>query len=398
MRSARTIDAVRPYVDLLDRPAIFADVDGPAHRRVRARLGEIQRWFAERADWTLIATRELVRLEKQPAQLSSGHGFRWAKSALDYELLVWCLWFAEGSGEEQFLLTQLIEEIEARAAELLGPGHLNWDDYTHRLALNRALGGLEELGALRRIDRDADDWVLTRSGDALYEFTPLARYLNGRWPAAILGDWGGAARPPDLERLHRREPLPGPATPEQRLYRTLLLEPALYRFADPEAFELLARRERRERIGTDLADHTGWDLEVTESYACLLRPSASSASEQNLFPFRGALCHVLLLLSGYAREQVATGALAADAFDCVHLSSARLVSLLTELRERHGESWSRAVAELGASSLAEVVISALHDWSLLDGPDADGQMRLLPLAAPFRGAYRAQTEEGIAWL
>lgn len=351
MTRSRSSDHHRPYIDLLDRVAVFAQRDTIAYQRIRARLDEIRAWFAERTGWPVIYTRDLIRLIKTPALLSSGHGFRWAQSPFDYALFTWTLWFAEANGDDQFLLSQLIEEIEVRANELDGPGAIDWDVHLHRLALNRALRGLEEMGALQRVHGDTDTWAQSGSGDSLYEFTPLVRYLSLELPGTLIGSamnggqvaaasitgpmddglglghsGGESAAPPapDSSAAIEAQVAPdgkgeGPSpqstvAPLHRLYRTLLLSPALYRTADPEAFALLSK-ERIERIGADLQNRIGWDLEVTDTYAALLRPNGSEASDQALFPFRGALSQVILLLCGHLREQVQSGRLSADSYD-----------------------------------------------------------------------------------
>jgi len=407
MSSYRAPDHHRPFIDLLDRVAVFAREDTVVYRRIRARLHELRQWFADRTAWPVVCNRELARLVKIPALTSGGHGFRWVQQTLDYELFVWLLWYAEARGEEQFLLSGLVEEVEVRVQELLGPGHIDWDIHAQRLALNRAIKGLEAAGALRRIDGDTEEWARTGTGDTLYEFTSLVRHLYVQIPEEIFSETTGAAAISELAATTDVTPANGGVTAEaggdggaveepqahgsspalQRLYRTLLLSPALYACADPEAFALLRGRDRRQSIATDLQETLGWDLEVTETYAALLRPSASEVSEQALFPFRGALCHVILLLCGHLQSLVLDGKLEPDGFDRIRLTPARLTALLTELRSIHGEQWGKTVAELNAQSLAETVMTCMREWDILSGPDADGQIYILPLAARFRGLY-----------
>lgn len=399
MSRYRAPDQHRPYVDLLDRVAVFAREDALAYRRIRARLNEVRQWFAERTAWPVVCNRELARLIKTPVLTSSGHGLRWVQQPLDYELFVWLLWFAEARGDDQFLLSGLVEEVEARAKELLGPGHLDWNVHAHRLALNRVLKGLEAVGALRRIHGDTEGWAQSRTGDTLYEFTSLVGHLYVQMPDAVFDNVTGASAITEIaattDVATDRHTLVN-ATPLQRLYRMLLLSPALYACADPEAFALLHGRDRRQAIAADLRDTLGWDLEVTETYAALLRPAASEVSEQALFPFRGALSHVILLLCGHLQELASTGELVPDAYDRIRLTPARLTAILTRLRATHGDQWGKTVGGLGTQSLIDTVMTAMREWDLLDGPDADGQIYVLPLAARFRGLY-AQDGSEAAW-
>lgn len=388
MRRIKTADQHRPYVDLVDRAVIFAREDAIAFRRIRQRMTEVRDWFATRCGWPVVQTLELIRLVKTPAQLLPGMGFGWAQEPLDYELFTWVLWYAEKIQDVQFLLSDLVREIEAQASSAIGPGHLDWNQYGHRQALRRALQGLEVLGALRRIDRDAEEWAYRGVGEALYEFTPLVPHLYVTLPVPVqvrLAVQGDASV---LD-----EPVAGVAEPEQRLYRTLLLQPALFRAADPEAFAILQSRDRRRSILSDLNGHFGWDLEITESYACLLRPSASEASEAYLFPFRGAICHVILLLMGRLQEMAASGLVTCDPYDRLSLSAAQLRKEIVNLKTRWGENWGSTLGKLQAGALADQVIAEMRIWGLMQGPDREEQVQVLPLAARFRGVYR---DEGLA--
>lgn len=387
MRRIKTADQHRPFIDLLDRPVIFARQDPIAFRRIRQQITVVRDWFATRCGWSVVQTLDLVRLVKTPAHLAPGMGFNWAQESLDYELFTWVLWYAEKIQDVQFVLSDMVRELEAQATAAIGPGHLDWNQYGHRQALRRALGGLEELGAVRRVDRDLDEWVHRGVGEALYEFTTLVPHLYINLPASLhtrlAVQWDSAAL---------SEPLMA-GTDEQRLYRTLLLQPALYRAADPAAFALLQSRDRRRNVIRDLSDHLGWDMEVTESYACLLRSSASDASESNLFPFRGAICHVILLLMGRLQELTAAGDLAVDPYDRISLFEAELRREIVDLKSRWGENWGTTLGKLAPKPLAEQVLGLMRTWGLLEGPDRDDRVLVYPLAARFRGTYR---DEGLA--
>ncbi|BAS27949.1 TIGR02678 family protein [Limnochorda pilosa] len=395
MPSYRVQDLQRPFIDLLDRVAIRAADDPLAYSRVHVHVERLRQWFASRPGWRVILRREFALLVKVPAAASLGYGQTWAQMPLDYELFAWALWYAERYPEGPFLLSHLVQEIEARAKVLIGPGHVDWNLYPHRLSLQRSLKALEAMGALTRLD-STDDWVQTGQGDTLYEFTPVAPYLEVHETIGSASELPGSAAPsegPGGEAGSHLAPLPHVTDPRVRLYRTLLLSPAIYRCADPEAFTLLENRSRREEIASDLLETFGWDLEWTPSYAALLRPSASEVSEQMLFPFRGALAHILLLLFGEVRALVRRGELDADETDRVRLSPRRLSSLLAALRERHGEQWGLTIQREGLGSLLERVIDTLRAWELLDGPDRDGNLHLLPLAARFRGVYEGEEAE-----
>jgi uncharacterized protein (TIGR02678 family) len=408
MRNVRALDQQRPFIDLLDRVAVSAKDDGLAYRRIRLNLKKVRDWFADRTSWIVLCNRELARLVKTPSLLSVGQGFDWAQQAIDYELFVWVLWFSESSSADQFLLSQLVEEIEVRANELCGSAHIDWNILAHRQSLNRALKGLEQYGILRRLDGDIEGWLRDRQSDSLYEFTPLTRHIHVDLSHAVdlpaieqIAAATGrvdATKPVHHTRtigaVQQHSPLLGCGPAGQRLYRTLLLSPALYACADPDAFAILQSRDRRHSITEDFRSTLGWDLEVTSSYACLLRSSASEAGGQTLFPFRGGLAHVILLLCGRLREMVTEGALHPDTTDRLRITPGQLSAILAELREEHGVQWGATLRELGLQALARQVMESMAAWDLITEPDGDGQLYVLPLAARFRGTYDVERLEG----
>ncbi len=467
-RRLRADDFHRPYVELLDRTAILQHEDG--YRRIRARQQELKEWFADRTGWFMVVTRHLARLVKEPALHTPGHGFSWAQAPVDYELFAWLLWYAEGIGDDRpFLLTEMVEELATHAAADFN----RWDE---RLSLARALGGLQQIGALSKLDGDVDGWVQNRQGEGLYEFTDLGLRLvwhlrpevvealdgdgtanragartglgtglvtelgtepdgtgdehagaqtgdaagagagTGAEPAGTgpangnaTGVWAGpgavTGQAPDPQRRGRLEELaltPGtahrtapdrrassPTEARHRLHRTLLLEPVLYAADDPEAFGLLNDRGRQDYIRRDLERAFGWDLEVTAHYAVLWRPAAAENSEGAVFPFGGSLPQAMVLFCGLVRDLVADGRLNPDGGGEIRLTLGHMELLVDRLRSAHVHRWGVGRLRQSSAALAEELARELKRWGMLAGPDADGYLRILPLAARFAGTYPA---------
>lgn len=372
-------------MDLVDRVAITRATDRAAYNRVRGRLDELRAWFAENPGWQLIDSHGVARLVKTPARAGSGQGIAPLQSPLDYELLAWVLWFGEKTEAEQFILSELVEEIPLQATDDDGAARLDWKLRPHRDSLERAIRALEAMGALRTVNGELSTWVRSREGDTLYEFTGVAQHLHIDLPdtlydALVLDD--------DPRALQHGESTAGE---RERVYRTLLLSPALHAADDPEAFAWLSRRDRRESVARDVAERFGWELEMTSGYAALLRPIADAVGRR-VFPARSALSHAALLLGGHLREQVRTGALTADAHECITLPQAAFETQVLEVRTRWGGNWGVGLNAYKLEALAEALLGELRDWDMLQGPDRDGYVTVMPLAARFSGVYREHGE------
>lgn len=377
----RTRERHRSWADLLDRAAVSAADDDAAFRRIRAVLDEVRSWYARRTGWPTILTREMVRTVKTPSVVHPGQGFEWVSDGLDYELFVWILWYGETIATDQFVFSDLVREVELRTAELQGEGHFTWDTLSHRRALKRAAEALEDLGAIRQVDGSVADYAESRAEDALYEFTGVARHLHLSFPDEL---HDALVARGELHALE--QPVDDAADDEQRLYRTLLLSPALYAHHDPGAFAVLRGRDRRERIGRDLREHLGWDLEVTRGYACLLRP-ARDVHGRATFPTRSAETHIVLLLCGRVRERVQAGELVPDDLDRVVVTRPWLTSQVVGLQAEYGNHWGKTIARLSLEDLMDGVVRLMRGWGLMEAGERPDELRILPLAARWTATY-----------
>lgn len=377
-------DRRRAFADLVDRVAVTEESDPVAFRRVKRHQGELRDWFATRTAWPLVLRRSFARLVKTPSATLPGAVLPMLSGPRDYEILAWILWFGEKEPGGQFVLSDMLAEIEAQANLAGGARRLDWNEASHRASLKRAAKTLEDLGVLIREDGDLERYVRDAEGDVLYGFSDLSRYLHVNLSDALYRD---LVHRGDASALS--QPAPRGTGPEQRLYRSLLLTSGLDCTDDPEAFAVLRGRDRRQRISDDFASAFGWDLEVTGSYASLLRPADSR--QATTFPGQGSATHLVLLLTGRLRELVAQGALPVDVDERVAISEVRLESEVHFLQAEFGSLWAKAYAERTAADLASQAIEEMRFWGFAQGPDEHGQYVILPMAARFAGFY---TEDG----
>jgi uncharacterized protein (TIGR02678 family) len=384
----RTVEQRRSYTDLIDSIAVTAQNDDVAFRRIRVRADEIRRWFAERTDWPTLQTRDMVRVIKTPASATSSQGFSWVSSPLDYELFVWVLWYEEVLESNQFVCSELVRELEAQISNAVAPDHFSWDRSEHRLSLERAVDALVSMAAIRRVDGSIGEYARDETQDALYEFTGVARHLHITLPRDI----DHATRTGEFGYLSvASEAVPA----ETRLYRALILSPALYAHHDREAFDLLRGRDKRATIAADLKEHLGWDLEVTGSYACLLRPAGKRQSSAGFPRTNAAIMHVVLLLCGRLREIAQTRDIEPDRHDRIAMTRGRFLSELIDLRAKYGANWGKGLSEeeIALDGLAALTLSQCHEWGLVEDRDEEGLIHFLPLTARYMGNY---TDEAIA--
>ena len=371
---------------LIDRVSVTAAADRPLLDKIRRHGPSLQSTFARLAGWRLQTHPEFARLVKSPARAEASHGLAWAQGKLDYELLAWVLWYQEHTGSRKFTISQIADEIKLRSAAPDGLPGLDWTRRDQRLAARRVFRGLEEMGVLRLQDGSVEDWADdTGKRDALYSWGAAAWRLHVNLPAAELEHLAeGRAAP--------LSPAPADGTDDIRLFRTLLLNPALFRRDDPAAFRLLHDPERRPRIERDLVYLTNWKLEVTAEYARVLRPARSDDAVQTPIPLASGISHVVLCFCGLLRDRLREDRLVGDGPGWFLVHEGRIEQDVDELQKRYGVQWGKGLREQKVSSLARELIAEMKAWGMMRGPDAAGQYQVLPTAARLAGHYGAQTE------
>lgn len=365
---------------LIDRTIVTAADDRPLLEKIRRHSNELQAGFGRLTGWRVQAHPEFARLVKTPARPESSHGLSWARGRTDYALLAWVLWYGEHTHGRKFTVSQVAEEIKARSAGADGPG-VDWVSREQRLAARRVFRGLEEMGVLRLQDGSVDEWADENGKrDALYAWGAAAWRIHVGIPAA------------ELERLAEGRPAPvSPAAPdgtdEIRLYRTLLLNPALFRRDDPRAFRLLEEPERRARVERDLRHLTNWELEVTPEYARVLRPARSDDAVQTPIPVTSGLAHAVLCFCGLLRRRQAANRLVPAGSECYLIDEGRIWQEVDELQKRFGAKWGKTLREQKVSALADDVVAEMKAWGLMRDTDVPGQYLVLPTAARLAAHY-----------
>ena len=381
MTRIRTAEEHRAYTDLIDQIAVTAETDDVAFRRIRVRAGEIREWFSDTTGWPLVVARDVIRVMKTSARPTSAQGFAWATNPLDYELYTWILWFEEQRESTQFVASELVREIEAQIALTVGPDHFSWDRFEHRISLERAVDALVATGAIRRLDGSIGDYARDSGRDALYEFTGVARHLHIDLPREI----EAATAEGDFSFFAVGNPA---VPPLQRLYRSLILAPVLYPHHDREAFELLESRATRRTVAEELKNRLGWDLEVTESYACLLRPAGRGQSTNGFPRTNASILHVVLLLCTQVRILVQRGDLIPDYADRVTMTRPAYLAMLLDLRAEFGGNWGKGLSETECSidRLAAIALDECREWSIAEVTSED-DIRFMPIMARWTATY-----------
>jgi uncharacterized protein (TIGR02678 family) len=346
-------------------------------------------YLFEKCGWRLIQNPQFYKLEKIPAQPEAWMGIAEFQQPRDYALLCCIMAFLEEkSVDDQFLLSGLCESILALYPHDAAMATLNWENYEHRRSLVRALRFTVELGAVRLVEGDSEQFALQRESEVLYEVTLLARYVLRSYPK-------------DLRQYHSRQELQSAEHFDEdatigagrriRVYRQLLLNPAYNAAAArPEDFAYL--RAMHKRLREELESHTGLQFELYKDCALLVSPERSFWCK-DLFPQQQSGLHAVMLhFANYCRERRAASAEWQE-----RLSLVELEKLVAQCRDDCGSGWTKEYRDMSLNRLTGSLLTELRAWEMADEDPETGLIELRPplwrLAGRYPEDYRPKQSE-----
>ena len=391
-----TVDAelIKAHVALMEKEVIQPK-DGDLFRLVKHYYHKLQDWHDQHTGWHIRRSSTVIRLLRHPSTVASGYVTEELKEPRDFACFAWILWYAEsrqysGRGnDQQFLLSKLAERIQEQSANVTNSEvKLDFLKQSDRYSMRRALKYMEDLGGLQLVAGQTKEWVeQTGDADVLYEFTDVTRSLVAALRPETLTDVA--------TRLEENSMILAPAlltyTAETtsgltRAWRSLLIGPILLRYDDPKAFAALAMHASE--VASELSETFAWLLHIDRDYACIVRASGTATGPVMGLSLTGASDQIALLLCGAIRRQIASGAWPApDEYGCLHVTTGDMRELFLRLREQYGENWGSQAREKKLDVLLAEVYQKMRQVGLLRGPDAAGDILVLPPAARYNIAY-----------
>ncbi|BCL78027.1 DUF2398 family protein [Ktedonobacteria bacterium brp13] len=413
---ATSRDLFLAHAALLDNTIVSLREDADTYRLVRTHFAALQQWHEHYTGWRIQRHSAFFRLERSlhaaiPVFLDDK-----LKRARDFTCLAWLLWFAEkrylagGGRNQQFLLSQLVEDVQSQSQEVageIGPA-LDFRSQQDRYSMWRALDYLMRLSGLSTMEGEVKRWAEEEGqpdSEVLFEFTPIAHSLIE------------AFNEQHVEMIMSAQRSTATSTPEQgigvdgvykeghsvagqqppglvRAWRTLLLGPAFFRMDDPPAFAAL--KANVEQVSEELSRSFGWLLELNRDYACIIRGGTLSAGSGPTFMLNSAYDQMVLLLCSAFRDQVEQQIWSPDSYGCLHVASRDILPLFHEVRQRYGSHWGTTVKGSATDSLLNDIFERMRQYGILRGPDAEDTILILPTAARYSVGYEQQAASAAA--
>lgn len=244
--------------------------------------------------WKLIINSKLIKLEKIPAEAEPFMGIQEFQSTTDYFLLCALLIYLNDMDEGgQFLLSELTEMIEKISAEII---EIDLNKYSDRKSLIRMLKFAQDINLLKISEGSLHNIENDLKKEILYENTGLSVYFSVHHDRDI--SEYSSYRDFENEKMIYTDSDKG-YTRTNRVYRRLVLQPAMYWDSSLDADSLYLKNQRNS-ISNYLNKYLDGRLDIHNKSAFYM------VDEDSLFggvhPSDGMLSGIVLLLCGEIRD------------------------------------------------------------------------------------------------
>lgn len=272
---------------LLSKRWILKKKDKALYYEVKDNIGTVKKFLNEKLGYHIIVNNHLIKVEKTPHKLEEWMGITEFQDKIEYIFLCMILMFLEDKEvEEQFVLSQLTEYIQTQYAE----EQIDWTLYRYRRYLIKTIKFCIQNGLILINDGNEENFMKDMSGEVLYENTGISRYFMKHFTQDI------ANYEKDIDFL-KDEWIDvnedRGAVRRQRVYRNLLMAPALYRTNESEE-DYIYVRNYRNVIQGDLEELLDCELHVHKSSSYLVLGEECRLGRT--FPESNSLSDILLLL------------------------------------------------------------------------------------------------------
>lgn len=233
------------FTELLENFWIVRDKDSESYFRIKRAVNntKMKRFLNQFAGWNIVVNNRLIKIEKIPAQAMPFMGIQSFQDKKDYCILCALLIFLEDKFEgEQFLFTEMEQSVSA----ILG-NSISFDSkkFSDRKAIVRVLKFAESMSFIKTSDGSVENLESDLNKQILYENTGSSRYFSVNYSMET-GDFQSYRDFEEREELYTDSETGSARI--NRVYRKLLLQPAVYWENKNDADSIYIRKQRRSII------------------------------------------------------------------------------------------------------------------------------------------------------
>lgn len=361
---------------LLDKRWILKSENKDLYYQLRDGIGDIRKFATEKLGCQIVENSLLVKLEKIPAIPESFMGITEFTSQEEYAFFCILLMYLEDKeAEEQFILSQLTEYMEANMPE----GTIDWTVYTSRRRLIRVLRYAVNQGILLITEGNDDVFREERQGEVLYENTGASRYFMRNFTRDIMdyqkpedfyeSDWFDMDEDRGMIRRHR-------------VYKRILFLPGMYRAnGSDEDFEYLKYYGRR--LIEELEQQFDGQVHIHKGSAYFL--AGESCRMGVMFPGVSGLSNIFLLCCGKIRGKIEDKSWKVNQDETVEVDTLELERLLRMIKSQYASGFGKEYREMPEGKFIELILTEMQRWTFIKR--GEYQTIIYPIVGKMIGSY-----------
>ena len=361
---------------LLDRRWILKSKEKDLYYKIKDELPAIKRFLTEKLGYQVIINPYLIKLEKLPAVPQKWMGILEFSDKIEYTFLCLILMFLEDKEtEEQFVLSELTEYIQSHYQE----ESIDWTLYHYRRHLVKVIKFCIVNGMMETNDGTEEGFARDNTNEVLYENTGVSRYFMRNFTQNIMNyqspiefqkeEWI------DLEEdrgIVRR----------QRVYRQLLMSPAMYKTEDSEE-DFAYIRHYRNLIQGDLEEMLDCELQVHRTSAFLIL--GEHCGMGRCFPEENTISDISLLISQIIHEKVNNGELCIPPDERLKIPSEKFQNIVEQCKERFGAGMIKTYREMTTGEFIKTIKNYMIQLELIEEHKED--IWVNPILGKLTGSY-----------
>ena len=279
------------------------------------------------------------------------------KDEVRYVFLCMILMFLEDKeAEEQFVLSELTEYIQSQYKE----ESIDWTLYQYRRHLIKVIKFCETCGMIVVNDGNEESFAKNDTNEVLYENTGVSRYFMKNFTQDIMG----CESPKDFEKeewLDMNEDRG--IVRRHRVYRSLLMSPALYKTEENEE-DFLYIRNYRNTIGGDFADLFDCELQIHKTSAFLVLGPESRLGRS--FPEGNTLSDIVLLCNGIFREEIQKQKISVAVDESVLLSKQQFQEMIERCKSEYGKGFAKTYRDMSNMEFYHTVKDYMKEMEFIE--------------------------------
>lgn len=370
---------------LIENYWINRSTDKELYNKTKRELTKYRKFVQEQLGWNLIANERIIKMEKVPAYAESFMGIAEFQDIKDYCILCALLLFLEDKEDnEQFLLSELVDVIEAQLSESM---EIDWTKYVQRKSLVRVLQFAEKKGMLAVYEGNSDNLSSGMDQEVLYENTGISRYFA----TSFEYDISEFTSYKDFETVQLKEVMTDKGHYRiNRVYRQLVTAPAMY-WEDPNDMDSVYVRNQRQWVQKNLDDNLGGSLHLHKNAIFFVMEEDNCFGEKH--PKDAMLPELVLILCAQIRQKVLDGSLIKDYKECITMDRISFQKIVEECKLKYNAAWSKEYRDMSIEKMCGEVIAYMENWMLLSCLE---EIIIYPAAGKFIGFYpkEFQLKEG----